>query len=354
MDLTAAVCFPAPKIGRSVYCLQIGGRMSVPASSIQQYYEAIVEGSNDAIIAKDLDSRILSWNPAAERMFGYTEEEVLGEKIHFLIPEERRNEETNFISRLRQGERIQNFETIRIKKNGCRFPISVSISPIRDDAGQVIGASKIARDITARHLAAEQQSLLLSEMQHRVGNSFAIAGGLLGLCASHSSTIDDLVRDMRGRLRALAAAHSLAAPKTVSSEGGERRFKSLLDAILAAFAVSEKVTEDVEDIPIKGTAVTPLSIIFYELCTNSIKYGALSDQNGTLSISAIRCGKKFRIAWRERFSGEAANQVNVSQGLGSLLCKMAAEEQLGGSLERTIHAGEVSVMLDIDLANIAV
>ena len=342
------------KLGRSAYCLQIEGRMSIPATSIQQYYEAIVEGSNDAIIAKDLDSRILSWNPAAERMFGYTEGEVLGKKIHFLIPEERRDEEANFISRLRQGERIENFETIRVNKDGSRFPISVSISPIRDDAGHVIGASKIARDITARHFAAEQQSLLLSEMQHRVGNSFAIASGLLGLSASHSSTIDELVRDMRGRLTALASAHSLAAPKNASGEGGERGFKSILDAILSAFSVAGNVIEDVEDIPIKGAAVTPLSIIFYELCTNSIKYGALSEQNGSLSISAKRCEAKFCISWRERFSGEAAKQVNTSQGLGSLLCKMAAEEQLGGSLKRTIHAGEVSVMLDIDLANIVV
>jgi PAS domain S-box-containing protein len=127
--------------------------MSLLDENLQQHFAAIVEGSDDAIVAKDLGSIILSWNPAAERMFGYRSDEVLGRSITLIIPEDRQHEEVDFISRLRRGERIQHFETVRRKKNGQLFPISVSISPIRDRTGRVVGASKIARDITARPIA---------------------------------------------------------------------------------------------------------------------------------------------------------------------------------------------------------
>ncbi|WP_158248107.1 PAS domain S-box protein [Paracoccus sp. SY] len=167
--------------------------MSLLDENLQQHFAAIVEGSNDAIVAKDLNSIILSWNPAAERMFGYAAGEVVGRPITLLIPDDRQHEEVDFIDRLRRGERIQHFETVRKKKNGEFFPISVSISPIRDRTGRVVGASKIARDITAQHRAAVQQRMLLSEMKHRVGNSFAIAGSLLRLCARQTSTVEDLL-----------------------------------------------------------------------------------------------------------------------------------------------------------------
>lgn len=103
--------------------------MSLLDENLQQHFAAIVEGSNDAIVAKDLNSIILSWNPAAERMFGYAAEEMVGRPITLLIPDDRQHEEVDFIDRLRRGERIQHFETVRKKKNGELFPISVSISP---------------------------------------------------------------------------------------------------------------------------------------------------------------------------------------------------------------------------------
>ncbi|WP_347140683.1 PAS domain S-box protein [Paracoccus sp. SSK6] len=239
--------------------------MSLLDENLQQHFAAIVEASNDAIVAKDLNSIILSWNPAAERMFGYRSDEVLGRSITLIIPEDRQHEEVDFISRLRRGERIQHFETIRRKKNGQLFPISVSISPIRDRHGQVVGASKIARDITAQHRAAEQQRLLLSEMKHRVGNSFAIASGLLNLCARQTSTGEDLVTQMRGRFLALAAAHSLTAP-VASVEGStvfeKRPLRGLLEAILEPFGGSSPVNLSLEDVLVGRAAVTPLALVF--------------------------------------------------------------------------------------------
>jgi len=110
----------------------------------------IVDSSDDAIISKNLDGMIMSWNKGAERVFGYTAEEAVGQHITMIIPLDRRNEETEILARLRRGERTDHFETVRVRKDGSMLDISVSISPVKDAAGRVTGASKVARDITQR------------------------------------------------------------------------------------------------------------------------------------------------------------------------------------------------------------
>jgi PAS domain S-box-containing protein len=114
----------------------------------------VVASSDDAIVSKDLNSIITSWNRAAERMFGYTSAEAIGQSIRMLIPADRQGEEDMVLARIRAGEAITHFETIRQRKDGTLVPISLTVSPIRDDAGRVIGASKIARDISDRIQAA--------------------------------------------------------------------------------------------------------------------------------------------------------------------------------------------------------
>ena len=110
----------------------------------------VVESSDDAIVSKDLNSTIISWNKAAERMFGYQAEEVIGKSIRIIIPKDRQSEEDEVLAKIRNGQAITHFETIRQRKDGSLLPISLTVSPIYDDAGTVIGASKIARDITER------------------------------------------------------------------------------------------------------------------------------------------------------------------------------------------------------------
>jgi PAS domain S-box-containing protein len=111
---------------------------------------AIVDSSDDAIVSKDLNGIIMSWNKAAERLFGYTAEEAIGQPITIIIPADRLDEEPKILQRLRRGERVDHFETIRVPKNGSPLNISLTISPVRDAGGRIIGASKIARDITDR------------------------------------------------------------------------------------------------------------------------------------------------------------------------------------------------------------
>jgi PAS domain S-box-containing protein len=111
---------------------------------------SIVDSSDDAIVSKTLEGVITSWNAGAERLFGYTAKEAIGQHISMIIPRDRLDEETSILARLRQGERIDHFDTIRVRKDGTAFDASLSISPVRDSAGKIIGASKIARDITER------------------------------------------------------------------------------------------------------------------------------------------------------------------------------------------------------------
>ena len=117
----------------------------------------IVESSDDAIAAKDLQGVIRAWNPAAERMFGYTAAEAVGQSIRIIIPDDRQDEETAVLDRIRRGERVDHYETIRRRKDGTTLPISLTVSPIFDEKGVVVGASKIARDISERRVADEQR-----------------------------------------------------------------------------------------------------------------------------------------------------------------------------------------------------
>jgi PAS domain S-box-containing protein len=123
---------------------------------------AIVESSEDAIVAKDLNGMITSWNRAAERMFGYTDSEAIGQSIRIIVPDDRQDEETAILERVTRGEPIDHFETIRCRKDGSCLPIALTVSPIRDDSGSVIGASKIARDVTERKRLEENAAV-----QHR-------------------------------------------------------------------------------------------------------------------------------------------------------------------------------------------
>src|SRR6476659_4806341 len=114
---------------------------------------AVVDASSDAILSKTLDGTIRSWNASAERIFGYTAEEMVGRNIRLLIPDERQAEEDEILARLRKGDYIEHYETIRLTKDGRPLEVSLSISPIRDASGRITGASKIVRDISARRQA---------------------------------------------------------------------------------------------------------------------------------------------------------------------------------------------------------
>jgi PAS domain S-box-containing protein len=128
---------------------------------------AIVDSSDDAIVGKTLDSIIRSWNGGAARMFGYTAEEIIGKPVTDLMPPELRHEEAEIVARLSRGERIDHYETVRMKKDGTRIDVSLSVSPIRDASGTIIGAAKIARDITEAKRLRDAERQLSEQLQEQ-------------------------------------------------------------------------------------------------------------------------------------------------------------------------------------------
>lgn len=318
--------------------------------SLQQHLAAIVEGSDDAIVTKNLDSIILSWNGGAERLFGYTAEEAIGKPITIIFPDDRLDEEAGFIARLKRGERIAHFETIRKRKDGSLVPVSLTVSPVRDKAGKVVGASKIARDITLQHQIAEQQKLLLSEMRHRVGNSFAVAGGLLSVVARQTDSVEELVTIMRQRLRGLATVHSMAVGDPASDAPTGTPLTDLVSAILEAVTDMDWVKIELPHLPLCAAAITPLSLIFFELATNSVKYGGLSPGGQGVKVSAEqRCGRLI-LRWEEQLIAPPSQATRSREGFGTKMIENTASTALRGTFSRSFSPGGMAATLDLDLA----
>jgi two-component system NtrC family sensor kinase len=193
---------------------------------------AIVECSDDAIISKDLMGVVASWNGGAERIFGYTAEEMIGKSITVLIPPERVDEEEEILSRLRRGESIDHYETIRVTKDGRRIAVALTVSPLRDGSGQIVGASKIARDISERRQADEE-------------------------LARHRTRLEDLVRERTAELEAsherVRLSERMAALGTLSAGLGHDMGNLLLPIrarldVLKSQALPEEVRADLEAI----------------------------------------------------------------------------------------------------------
>ena len=177
---------------------------------------AIVESSEDAIISKDLDGRIMSWNEGAERLFGYKAEEIIGQPVTVLIASDRHDEEPGILERIRRGERLEHYETVRRRKDGTLFDISLTVSPIKDESGHVIGASKIGRDITGRVQERRRRAA-----QYAVASLLAGSLSLTEVGPLHHSNHrggrqlgSRFHLAMRRRLRNFALHHDLARRRT--------------------------------------------------------------------------------------------------------------------------------------------
>jgi len=142
-----------------------------------EFFKAIVDSTDDAIVSKTIDGTITSWNPAAQAIFGYTPAEMIGKSIYTLIPPERRCEEEAIVAKLRKGERVSHFETQRLHKDGRLLDVSVTVSPIHDDQGSLLGASKIARNITEQK-AVQARVQLLSQVFVHTGEAVVITDPL--------------------------------------------------------------------------------------------------------------------------------------------------------------------------------
>jgi PAS domain S-box-containing protein len=231
-----------------------------------QRLASIVELSNDAIISKSLDGIITSWNRGAERLFGYTAEEVIGKAVTILIPEDRISEEPEILERIRRGKRVDHYDTVRRRKDGSLIDISLTVSPLKDADGRIIGASKIARDITERKRAQERQKLLVNEMQHRIKNSLATIQAIATQTLNqHTEERDAFI----ARLHALGSAHDL-----LTSETWERApLRAIVTRALEPFQerLHERITIDgPADLWLDTTKSVVVAMALHELATNAV------------------------------------------------------------------------------------
>src|SRR5271166_6072448 len=245
-----------------------------------QRIAAIVESSDDAIISKDLNGVITSWNKGAERIFGYVAEEIIGKPVTILMPLDRQDEEPKILERIRRGERIEHYETVRQRKHGSWVDISLTVSPIRDANGKIIGASKIARDITERKRSEEQITILAREAEHRAKNVLATVQATVRL--TQSDTSDGLKHAIEGRIQALANVHRLF----VKSRWTGAEVHSLVKDELVAYSQDGEghVQIDGPNVLLEPNVAQAIAVTLHELSTNAAKYGALSAPEGKVRI----------------------------------------------------------------------
>lgn len=300
---------------------------------------AIVDNSFDAILSKTLDGIITSWNEAAVRLFGYSSAEAIGQTVMLIVPEDHRDEEADIISRLRRGERIAPFETVRRTRAGDCIDIELTVSPVRSASGRIVGASTIARDISERRRQAAAQELVLREMDHRIKNLLAVVQSLISVGRRRAASVADFADDLGGRVQALAAANRLILG--VQSEA--TTLDAVLAAVLAPYHDAGAITVGAADIPVGAHALTSLALVLHELATNAVKYGGLSCPAGAVAIELEAGDDEVLLHWRE--TGGQAPAADRT-GFGSTLLE-ASLRGLGGMLAHHWHDGQFEIRLSL-------
>ena len=314
---------------------------------------AIVESSNEAIISKNLDSTIMSWNRGAERIFGYSAAEAIGRSMTLLIPREAWNQEALIMDRIKRGESVEHLETTRITKQGRRLVVSVTVSPVKDSTGKIIGASNIAWDMTERKRAEEQlrasleeKELLLKEVHHRVKNNLQVVSSLLNL---QSGTIKNpellaLFKENQGRVHSMALVHEqLYKSKSLSQIDFASYLKQLAPHLFHSFAVSPAFINlklDVAKVMLSLDVAIPCALIVNELVSNSLKYAFPGNRSGEIQI-ILRAGPNESAVLTVRDNGVGLPKTldyRNSESLGLQLVNTLTA-QLQGELEVHNHVG---------------
>jgi two-component system, chemotaxis family, CheB/CheR fusion protein len=292
------------------------------AEQVGQRLASIVESSDDAIISKDLDGIITSWNGGAERLFGYTAGEVIGKSITVLLPADRHNEEPGILERIRRGERIEHYETVRLRKDGSLVEISLTVSPVKDPQGKIVGASKIARNISERKQAEARQALLIGELHHRTKNLFAVVHSVVSRSFVGKTTVKDAETAVLSRLRSLAQTHVMLIEK-------EWQGADLAEVVRTEMKpYSGRVTIEGPNVTLTSRAAQNFALALHELATNAAKYGALSNLTGQVRISwsvfEANARRLLSFRWQER--GGPPVTPPTHKGFGSAVLEQVMAE----------------------------
>lgn len=288
---------------------------------------AIVSSSDDAIVSKDLNGIVNSWNAAAERIFGYSAEEMIGRPITTIIPEDLRHEEAEIIGKIRRGVRIEHYDTVRMKKDGTRFDVSLTVSPLKNSRGVIVGASKIARDISERKHHEQLQSVLIHELNHRTKNLLATVQAIV------TQTFHDVMparmQLFRDRVQALATSQDL-----LTKNGWKGApLSAMITAVLAPFTSQDgRISVALgPDVQLSLRQTNALSLAFHELATNALKYGALSVPSGHVNIQWQVQDNELALTWKE--TGGPAVSPPTRNGFGTQVLKFALEHELKATVD---------------------
>jgi PAS domain S-box-containing protein len=288
-----------------------------------RWLAAIVDSSDDAIVSKNLDGVITSWNKGAERIFGYTAEEAIGKPITIVIPQDRQDEERMILTRIRRGERIDHFETVRQHKHGSLITVSLTVSPVKDAEGKIVRASKTARDITEQKRIQEQLTILAREAEHRSKNLLASVQATVNL--SQSDTPEGLKRAIEGRIKALAIVHSLfVETRWIGAE-----LSTIATQEFAPYSEKGKTRVRIEGPPVllEPSVAQAIAMTLHELATNAAKYGALSVPNGEVDLKwSHEANRRLHLRWTE--TGGPTVQEPTRKGFGGRII-----EQMIGQLK---------------------
>ena len=272
---------------------------------------------------------------------------MIGQPILRIIPPELHDEEVEILARLRRGERIEHFDTVRLAKDGRRVDISLAVSPIRDSSGRVTGASKVARDVTERKEAEKLQRLLVDELNHRVKNTLATVQAIASHSLRRARNSEDFVSSFTGRVQALARAHHLLTERTWR---GADVADLVREQVVLGVVESNRVAFSGPALLLDPQSALHLALVLHELATNARKYGALSVPQGQLSVSWSMLANKGRmlvLQWSER--GGPAVAAPSSVGFGTSLIQQALDAH-GGSASIQYAAEGVTCEIKLPLA----
>jgi PAS domain S-box-containing protein len=324
-------------------------KIDIPDTTADQHANArlaaIVDSSYDAIIGKNLNSVITNWNQAAERLFGYAADEAVGHSILMLIPDGLHHEEADIIARVGRGERVASYETTRRRKDGTFVSVSLTVSPIKDENGNIVGASQIARDITVAKENERRIRLLMREVNHRVKNQFAVILSVVRETSRRAADAREFEELIRDRIMALSRSHDLL----VTSEWSGASLLDLLQEHLKPFGHDGQISLAGPLVTLQPNAVQHLGMAVHELGTNSSKYGALSSDVGRIAINwQIVAGddgrRDFQIVWDETSPAvlpEGSEGGEPRKGFGSVVLQRVTPQSLSGNAKVERSPGHI-------------
>jgi PAS domain S-box-containing protein len=314
---------------------------------------SIVASSHDAIIGISLDGTILNWNSGAERVFGYTATEARGQPYNFLLPPDRLGEMGELLERLKRGERIEQYETARVRKDDKQIDVSLTLSPVKDASGRTTAASIVVRDVT-EHKAAEEQirsslkekEVLLKEIHHRVKNNLQIISSLLNLQSGYiqDARALEVFKEGQSRVRSMALIHEkLYQSKDLARVDFSEYVRNLTAYLFRSYEMNSGrvgLTIQAEDVMLAVDAAIPCGLIINELVSNSLKHAFAGGRSGEISIT-LRPENEGRLTLVVADNGgglPADLDPRNSSSLGLQLVNTLAR-QLGGSIEITNGSG---------------